>query len=46
MVMVMMVVTVTPMMAMMSSVRLDHDRFPALFRLVLRRIGRRIVLCQ
>ncbi len=44
--MVMMVVTMAPMMAMMPSVPFYHDRFPVLFRVVVRRTGRRVVLCQ
>jgi len=43
---VMMMVTVTPMVTMMSSLRLYDNRFPVLSGLVVRRIGRRVVLCQ
>jgi hypothetical protein len=46
MVVVVMTVMVTPMMAVMPSLRFYYGHFPVLLRLVARRVGRRVVLSQ
>jgi hypothetical protein len=45
MVMMMVTMTVAPMVTVMFSMRVYHNRFPALAGFVAR-IGRRVVLCQ
>ena len=44
--MVMMVVTMTPVVAMVSSARFYYNSLPVRCGLVVRRIGGRVVLCQ
>jgi hypothetical protein len=44
--MVVMMVMMTPMVAVMPSVRFYYDGFPVLSGLMVRRTGRRVVLCH